>query len=604
MNFSGRTPQEIERQVAVSMGDSPPDLMINNGNIVNVMTGEIYEADIALKDNRIVRVGDITDIKTKYPNIGEINCAGSYLIPGLIDTHLHTESTLLTPTSFTKLALPRGTTCAVVDPHEIGNVLGIRGLEIYIEEVRRLPIEFLVEIPSCVPAAPILETGANILTSDDYVPLVNDNRFFALAEMMNFPGVIYRDQDVMRKLSLAENAGLIIEGHAPALTGKDMQAYLTAGISSCHESIGVSEVVDKLRAGCKIQLREGSFARNLIELGTGIKSQMENAISPWDNVIICSDDRHADDLLDFGHLDHSLRLLVNEVGLDPVKAIQICTINPANHLLRPDLGAIAPGKIANIVKINNLTDFKVGDVISQGKHVVHDHKLLVDLTENHYPDWALNTVKPRFIPDESQFNISGPLETEEGKRKAHIIGVIEHSLITDHFIEEVMIENNKVVLENGLDYFFLLDRHGKTGNFSKSLVKGFNFDGNVAIASTVAHDSHQLLIIGNNSRCMYYAMKELLNSNGGQSIVIENDRGIERKTLPLPYAGLMSIDKPELVAEKMKDMKEFSQKVVMGISEPFMSLSFLALPVIPSLKLTDKGLVDVNKFEVIELFDN
>ncbi len=600
MTRFARDPETLKSHIATSMGMTAPDLMLVGGEVVNTLTGEIYAADVAVKDNRIVRVGDISDLRQSYPDTMIIDCSDSILIPGLIDAHLHTESTLMTPTNFTKAALPRGTTTVAVDPHEIGNVLGIPGLELYVEEVKGLPLEFLVEIPSCVPAAPTLETGPNIIAADEYKPLLADDRFYALAEMMNFPGVIYGDDEVVKKLSYAEQAGKIREGHAPGLMGKELQAYITSGISSDHESFTTDEVIEKLRAGCRIQIREGSFARNLVELANGIKEKMTGAKNPWDQVIICTDDKHADDILYHGHLDHSLRLLVNEVGLDPITAVQICTINPARHLLRPDLGAIAPGRIANIVRVNNLKEFKVMDVISQGKHVAHEHRLLVSFPETSYPDWALDTVRPKYVPTKDDFFIPAPIE--DGKVKVHVIGVIEHSLVTDHFLEEVRVENSRVLLDDGLAYYFLLDRHAKTSNFAKSLVRGFGFVGDAAVASTVAHDSHQLLLTGNSPECMEHALNELIRSKGGQVIVRKKDGEFETRLLPLPYAGLMSTLNPERIAEIMLEMKKFSDSVCPGISEPFMSLSFMALPVIPKLKLTDKGLVDVDKFEVIDLF--
>ncbi|MFV2015587.1 MAG: amidohydrolase family protein, partial [Candidatus Heimdallarchaeota archaeon] len=465
--------KEIETQIKTSMGEIPPDLVLKGGHIVNTLTGEIYEGDVAIKDNRIVRTGDISDIYTTFSDLKTINCTDSYLLPGLIDSHLHTESTLMTPTNFTKVALPLGTTTVAVDPHEIGNVLGIPGLQLYVDEVKDLPLEFLVEIPSCVPAAPTLETGPNIITAEEYVPLLESDDFIALAEMMNFPGVIYTDEEVIKKLAYAERFGKIREGHAPGLMGKEIQAYITSGVSSCHETFTVDEVIDKLRAGCKIQLREGSFARNLLHLANGIKDRLSHATNPWDQVIICSDDKHADDLIDEGHLDFSLRLLVNEVGLDPTTAIRICSLNPAIHLQRPDLGAIAPGKMANILRVNNLRDFEPLDVISRGKHVGHNKELIVPLSTRSYPDWALDTVKPSFIPNLNDFVVNGPQSFDEGRVNAHIIGVINHSLVTDHFVEPVKIEQNKVVLEDSEDlaYYFLLDRHAKTKNFAKSLVK-------------------------------------------------------------------------------------------------------------------------------------
>lgn len=605
MSFlKGRSPEQIEKQIAAAMGDVEPDLILVNGEIVNVATGEIYHANIAIKEDRIVRVGKIADLIRKYPNTNKIDCKNSYLLPGFIDTHLHTESTFLPPTHFTQLALPRGTTTVVVDPHEIGNVLGTKGLDLYIRETKDLPLEFLVELPSCVPAAPTLENGASILQGHLYKELMNKDKYVALAEMMNFPGVIFRDPDVMLKLSHAEKSGKIREGHAPGLVGKELQAYLTAGISSCHESITVDEAIDKLRAGCKIQLREGSFAKNLVNLGIGFRDNLKQAKNPWNHIIICSDDRHANDLLEFGHLDHSLRLLVNDVGLDPLTAIQICTINPANHLMRQDLGMIGPGKIANIARVDNLKNYNVLDVISKGIHIAHHNKMIKKLLCPNYPDWALNTVKPAFIPGINMYSINSPDEIEEGRIQAHIIGVLEQSVITDHLIEKVPIENSRVVLDNNQDlaYFFLLDRYGKTKNFSKSLVKGFKFEGDVAVASTVAHDSHQLLVTGNNPQCMDTAIKSIISNKGGQIIVSKKGDNLTSKILKLPYAGLMSIDPPEIVAKKMNEMKEFSKNIVIGISEPFMALSFMALPVIPKLKLTDRGLVNVEKFELIDLF--
>ena len=598
-----RTPEKLAEHINASMGRIAPDLIVTGGELVNVITGEIYNADLAIKSERIVRVGDISDITSAFKDTKTIDASGSYIIPGLIDTHLHTESTFLTPSRFAKTVIPRGTTTVVVDPHEITNVLGLRGLELYVEETKNLPLEFLVELPSCVPAAPSLETGPNELTGIEYNNLLNNGDYFALAEMMNFPGVINTDPDVMMKLSFTEKYGKLTEGHAPGLMGKELQAYITAGVSSCHESFMVDEAIEKMRLGMKIQLREGSFAKNLLELGNGIKNKLSHAKTPWDNVIICCDDRHADELVKIGHLDHSLRLMVNEVGIDPITALQISTINPAKHLMRSDLGAIAPGKTANINIMNNLSDFRVIDVISKGQHVAHNNELLQKIKSPKLPDWALNTFRPKFIPQISDFQISAPQKITDDKLNAHVIGVLEHSLITDHFIESVKIEDGKVVLDdsNDLAYFFLLDRYGNTSNFSKSLVKGFGFDGPVGIASTVAHDCHQLLITGNDPQAMQQAFKNIENAKGGQTIV--TGEGLNSQTLALPYAGLMSVEDPNNIANAMRKMKELSRTVVKGISEPFMALSFMALPVIPKLKLTDKGLVDVEKFSLIELFE-
>ncbi|RMG32872.1 MAG: adenine deaminase [Methanobacteriota archaeon] len=597
--FVARDYRQILSHVRCSMGETAPDLLLLGGTVVNTLTGELMGADIAIKSDRIVRVGDVSDLLSFSPP--QMDCSGSFLLPGLIDSHLHTESSLLTPSHFAQVALTRGTTTVVVDPHEIGNVLGIEGLKLYLDEVRSLPLEFLVEVPSCVPAAPTLETGSHIISSHEY-PTLFSLDFFGLAEMMNFPGVIHGEEEVLKKLAYAEAYGKIREGHAPALTGKELQAYLTAGISSDHESFSVEEVVEKLRSGCKIQLREGSFARNLVKLATGIKEKLSSAKNPWDQVIICTDDKHADDLLYSGHLDHSLRLLVNQVGLDPITAIQICTLNPARHLKRDDLGSLAPGNVANIVRVDNLTDFKVLDVVSKGQHVATEGRLLVAIEPVTYPDWALTTVRPKFVPSRDDFHIEAPIS--DGYIDAHVIGVLEHSLVTDHLVEKVRIQGGRVVLDGSRDlaYYFLLDRHGKTNHFSKSLVHGFKFEKDVAVASTVGHDSHQILIVGNSPDCMEFALTKLMETNGGQIIVKMTDGEFDYRMLPLPYAGLMSLEPPEKVAAMMHEMKRFSAEVCRGISEPFMSLSFMALPVIPKLKLSDLGVVDVDQFKVIDLF--
>jgi len=259
----------------------------------------------------------------------------------------------------------------------------------------------------------------------------------------------------------------------------------------------------------------------------------------------------------------------------------------------------------NLVRVDNLRDFNPLDVISKGIHLAHNQKLTISLPNQTYPDWALDTVKPTFIPSVADYSVMGPSGTTDGMSRAHIIGVINHSLVTNHIIEEVKIENSKVVLEEGLDlaYFFLLDRHAKSSNFAKSLVKGFNFQGEVAVASTVAHDSHQLLITGNSPECMTEAVKDIIRAKGGQTIVTRKNGQFKKQMLELPYAGLMSTDPPHKIAAKMKEMKEFSRQVCQGVEEPFMSLSFMALPVIPKLKLTDRGLVDVDQFKLINLFD-
>lgn len=605
MSHNYRKIDQLESHIAASMGDIAPDLLIQGGEIVNVITGEIYNANIATKGDRIVRVGSTSDLVEKYGETKTIDATGSYLIPGLVESHLHIESTFLPPTYFAATVLPRGTTTAVVDPHEVMNVLGVRGLELFKNETKNLPLEILVEIPSCVPAAPPLETISQVVTVEEYERIISDPDYFALAEMMNFPGVLYRDKEVLAKLSLSEQFGKLVEGHSPGLSGKELQSYLTAGIWSDHEASEAAEAIEKLRLGMAVQIREGSFTKDLLKVGRGIMKELSGAKTPWQNVIIASDDRHADDLFAYGHLDHSLRLLVQEVGLDPVTAVQVCSYNVARYLRRSDIGLLGPGRRANIVRVDNLRDFTVLDVVAQGQHIAHAGKLLTPLQPPSYPDWALTTVKPLWVPEVNDIFVPGPPGLTTGTAKAHIIGIQDHSIVTDHIIREVTVEGGKVLLkpEDDLAMFFILNRYGQNKNFARSLISGFAFNQPVGFASTVAHDSHQLLIAGNDPPLIHAAMNLVLEANGGQAYATQNAGGeVESNILPLPYAGLMSNLPPAEVVARMTEMKEKAKKLSGKISEPFMALSFLGLPVIPKLKLTDKGLVDVEQFKVIDLY--
>lgn len=563
--------------INVARGFEKADLVIKNANIVNVLSEEIHKADIAIVDGIIAGIGE------NYSGEKEIDIQGAYVTPSFIDGHVHLESTMMLPSEFAKVALPAGTTTIIIDPHEISNVLGLHGISFMHEAVKNLPLDVYTMLPSCVPATPF-ETSGFDLNSYDLSLLIDKPWVLGLAEMMNFPGVLNQDNNVMAKLELAKSRGKCIDGHAPYLHGKDLCAYIASGVKSDHECTTPDEAVEKLRLGMYVMIREGTAAKDLDALMPVLKTCNTR------KCIFVTDDRHPADLKE--HINGMVRRAV-EAGVDPVKAIQIASLNTAEYFGLKNLGAIAPGYKADLLILPDLKTFKPDLVIKNGVVAAENGKLIAELPENE----ALavrNSVNVRWITPED-FRI------EANGSKVTALEVIPHQLITKSVVSEVKIEDGNAVsnIDNDTLKICVIERHRATGNIGKGFVKGFNLKCG-AIASTVAHDSHNMIVIGTNDADMYAAAVALIKCKGGKVVVKDGEVISE---LPLPIAGLMSDRNFDYVVNKCEELNKTAHSIGCRIEDPFMTMGFLSLPVIPELKVTDKGVFDTNKFDFIDIFE-
>ncbi len=565
---------ELENIIKVAKGDHPADLVIKNANVINVFSGDIHKDDVAIADDKIVGIGQ--DFEAKE----ELDIDGQFLSPSFIDGHVHLESSMLLPYEFAKAVVPSGTTSVIADPHEIANVLGLQGISFIRESTVHLPLDAFVMLPSCVPSSN-LETSGFVLNNYDLSVFIDKPWVLGIAEMMNFPGVLERDRAVLSKIKLSENKR--IDGHAPQLTGKDLCAYIASGISSDHECTNAKEAKEKLRLGMYLMLREGTAAKDL--------DGLLPIVQPYNSrrCFFVTDDRHPKDLYD--HISSMVRKAV-EHGLPPITAIQMASINTAEYFKIKNLGAIAPGYRADMLVLENISDFKPAMVFKNGKLAAQNGKLLTDISNFEQPV-IRGSVNIKPLTSES-FKI----KAESDKIKA--INVIPDMLITNGSIEQAHIVDGFAEANPAEDILKIavIERHRASGNIGLGFVKGFGLKAG-AIASTVAHDSHNMIVIGTNDKDMYHAAMELINSQGGKVIVKD---AIVLEHLALPIAGLMSDQPIEHVITKVDKLVSHAQELGCKLDDPFMTMAFLSLPVIPDIKITDKGLIDVNKFNVTSLF--
>lgn len=568
--------KDIEKIIKTARGFKKADLVIKNAKVVNVLSEEIHEADVAIADGVIAGIGK------DYHGEKEIDIKGAYLSPSFIDGHVHIESSMLLPREFAKAVVPAGTTTLIIDPHEISNVLGLQGISFMREAIQGLPMDVYMMLPSCVPATPF-ETSGFDLNSYDLSLLIDKPWVLGIAEMMNFPGVLNLDSNVMAKLKLAETKGKRIDGHAPCLSDKDLCAYIAAGVASDHECTTPDEAIEKLRKGMYLMIREGSAAKDLRALLPVLKEKNTR------KCIFVTDDRHPEDLLE--HINSMVRIAV-EAGVPAIKAIQMASLNTAEYFKIPNLGAIAPGYKADFVVLPDLKSFKPDLVFKKGKLVAENGKLIADITKNEIPA-VRGSVNVKWIKYED-FKIESKSDT------VRAIEVIPHQLITRSVESKIKVvdgyaESN---LETDTLKICVIERHRAGGNIGKGFVKGFNLKAG-AMASTVAHDSHNMIVIGTNDKDMYTAAVELIKSQGGK-IVVNN--GDILAHLPLPIAGLISDEDFDTVIKKSMQLNSAAKSIGCEIDDPFMAMGFLSLPVIPELKITDKGVFDTTKFEFIDIF--
>ena len=566
--------------INVARGLEKADLVIKNANIVNVLSEEIHKGDIAICDGVIAGIGE------NYSGEKEIDINGAYVTPSFIDGHVHLESTMMLPKEFAKTVLPAGTTTVIIDPHEISNVLGLHGISFMHEAVKDLPMNVYTMLPSCVPATPF-ETSGFDLNSYDLSLLIDKPWVLGIAEMMNFPGVLNHDKNVMAKLELAKSRGKRIDGHAPYLSGKDLCGYIASGVKSDHECTTPEEAIEKLRLGVYVMIREGTAAKDLDALIPVLKT------SNTRKCIFVTDDRHPADLKE--HINGMVRRVV-EAGVDPIKAVQVASLNTAEYFGLKDLGAIAPGYKADLLVLPDLKTFKPDIVLKDGQVVAQDGKLAVEIPENDAIA-TRNSVNVRWITmDDFKIQTEG-----DGVKKVRALEVIPHQLITKSVMSDVKVVDGNAIsnVETDTLKICVIERHRATGNIGKGFVKGFNLKCG-AIASTVAHDSHNMIVIGTNDFDMYTAAVALIKCQGGK-VVVKDGEIISQ--LPLPIAGLMSDKEFDFVVEKCDELNKAAHSIGCKLEDPFMTMGFLSLPVIPELKITDKGVFDTNKFDFVDIFE-
>ncbi|MEM4522330.1 MAG: adenine deaminase [Nitrososphaeria archaeon] len=581
-----------ELLIDVAMGRLKADIVLKNANLVNVCTGEIIEADVAIKGERIAFVGEASHTIGDTTKVFDLN--GKYVCPGFLDGHVHVESAMVTISQFARGVLPHGTTGVFIDPHEIANVLGVDGVKIMIDESQHVPLRVYVTVPSCVPASfPEFETAGAEIGPKEVEELMKYKNVVALGEMMNYPGIIYKDKKMLDEVKVTLKNGKVVEGHFYGNI-MELNAYISAGISSSHESTSKEIGLAKARLGMYVMIREGSAWKDLKEV---IKIVTEERIDSR-RVCLVSDDRHPDDIVYEGHLDHILNRAIEE-GVDPVKAIQMVTINTAEHFnVDNEIGIIAPGKLADILVLDNINPLKVSMTFVGGKLIAKDGNMLEKVSEYSYPLHVKETVKLKRPLTPNDFKIYAPYDTE--KIKVNVIEVIEGSVLTRKHILEVPVINNEIIqnLDRDILKVATIERHKGSGEIGIGLVTGFKFKSG-AVASTVAHDSHNLLVVGTNDRDMAYACNKLAEVGGGMIAV---DKENVLALVKLPIAGLISDQPIENVCAQVKSLSDAWKKLGCTMINPFMTMSLLALSVLPEIRITNKGLIDTVNFKKINIF--
>jgi adenine deaminase len=572
-----------------ALGEIPADLVVRNARLVNVNTGEIEpRIDVAVKGGKIALVGDASHCVGKRTEV--IDARGGYLAPGLLDAHVHVESSMLTLTQFARAVLPRGTTGVFIDPHEIANVLGLRGIELFVRESKGLPLKVFVEIPPCVPSAPGLETTGAELGLEDVVKALKFENVVGLGEVMDFASVLAGKEEIFRKIAAAENAGKVIEGHAPGLLGRKLAAYICAGIESDHEISTGEEAIEKLRRGMVLEIREGSVAK---DLSTVAKSILKRKLDTR-RCLLVTDDIHPHDLLEKGHMDRVIRRAIEE-GIDPVRAIQMASVNTAEHFGVSELGSLSPGKAADMIAIKDLQKFEVDRVFVNGILVAEGGKLLVQLPQFVYPKFVRESVRLRKKLTARDFIVKS--DRSSGKIEVRVISVREGEITTGHEVRRLEVKNGEVNPDPARDIarVAVVERHRKTGNIGLGFVRGFGIKKG-ALASSVGHDTHNIIVIGIDRTDMVCAVNEIAGLGGGL-VTISGEKTTAK--LGLPIAGLMSDGPVEEVSEALEKLHLAAKRLGAKLRSPFMAMAFLSLAVIPKLRITDKGLVDVEKSKLV-----
>ena len=570
--------EELKKLILTASGARKADTVIKNCKVVNVFSGKIIEGDIALCGDQIAGVGE-------YEGEVEIDAEGRYAAPGFIDSHIHIESSYLSPEELGMLLIPHGGTTIIADPHEIVNVLGIPGLDYMMKAAENTKLDIKYMLPSCVPATPFEHAGAVIDAEDMEDPILRDN-ILGLGEFMNFPGVVNADDATLDKLMVAKDAGKLIDGHSPGITGKALNAYCAARIRADHECDTIQDFEERLDNGMYVMLRQGSACKNLKSLLPAVTPENSR------RVIFCSDDRQPKTILEEGHLDNHLRLCVEE-GLDPVTAIRMATLNAAECFGLDDRGAIAPGYRADIVLLDDLKDFKADKVWVAGELTADQGKYLPEVIKEDITPVMGSVHLKDFSAEKFKMNLKG--------NRVHTIEIQPGGVVTKKSVDEIQVKNGEFVFDPGQDIVkvAVVERHQLTGNVACGFLKGYGIKEG-AVALSVAHDSHNIIVVGVSDEEMAFAVEALKEQSGGV-VLVKDGKVIE--SMPMPIAGLMSDQSAEWVDAKLTALHEKAYEVL-GVNddvEPVMTLCFMSLAVIPELKLTDEGLFDVTKFAFIDV---
>ena len=556
-------------------GIKPADLVLKNCKVINVFTKTVDREDIAICNDIIVGLGT-------YRGVKEIDFSNFFVSPGFIDGHCHIESSMVTPSEYAKIVMPKGTTSVVADCHEIANVCGKAGVKFMIDSAEESPLDVFMMIPSCVPATPFETSGAT-LEAKDIEELKSLKNIIGLGEMMNYPGVLSGDESVHEKLNVFKNE--IIDGHAPEVFGNDLNAYILSGVMTDHECTTPLELMDKVKRGMYIHLREGSQTRNVIDLLPGVSE------SYIDRLLFCTDDIHPNDILKDGHINYNINLAIKH-GLNPISAIQMATKNIAECYHLKGYGALAPGYFADLVVFEDLENIQPKYVYKKGKLVAKEQTALFDSIQI-IDESVLNTTN--FEPSSFSFKYNLKIEF------VNVIKLVKNNIITRAVVEEVLLDDGDVILSNERDLLklFIIERHHNTGNIGKALLSGYGLK-NAAIALSIAHDSHNIVLVTDNEADAKIALSKIKEMTGG-IVLVSNGKVLDY--LQLEVAGIMTNNTAVSVKKKLESMEKHARALGVSddIDDPFLSLAFLSLPVVPEIKCTDKGLFDVRKFKIIPL---
>lgn len=583
-----RTFEEIKNTIEAGLGKYACDLKIENIKLVNVFSGEVYKTDIYIKNKRIVSIDPSADLDAKEIIDGK----GRYALPGLIDAHMHFESTMLSPEALASVVVPQGTTTLCADLMEIANVAGEKGLRAMLQSMSRLPYRMLIEVSSRVPTAPGLETTGAVLGAEEVAQIMDWEESVSLGEL-DPSKILFVKDEYIHKIADTLSRRKLVNGHAIGRLGQELNVYASSGISDDHECVNVNEMIERLKVGMKVFIREGSSERNVDEL---VKGVLEKKLDT-SNLMFCTDDKHAREIQVEGHINYNVSRAI-ELGLDPMKSVQMATVNTAKHFrMEDEIGSITPGRLADIILVEDWHDMKPDIVIFEGNVVAQNGELVKECKVEDYPDWLKHTVilKNPVMPE--SFEV--PSKKMEGTTKIHVIEMIPRQIINNHIIKDVSVKNGMIQVDVEQDILKLavVERYGKNGNIGIGFVRGFELKKG-ALAYSMSHDHHNIVVVGTNDEDMALAVNEVVRLNGGLSVACD---GKILNSMELPIGGLMSEKPAEEVMAQLDILNEDAKKLGCNMDAPFMSLSFISLPTVPELGLTDKGLVDVLAHQLIEL---